>query len=266
MSDFRPSPSFQPSDADWAKECFSGVSQAPPAILTTPLSMFPEQINTQDTDQAAQPSLRAQIQPTSRTDSSPKITTPVYDKATTQSLLDALQSTMSTTTARQPIVIPGAKRRLQAKAKTKSEQRIHPHLRSAVVLTSLLLFLLITLLSLSPLGDNHGTLPLINGVIDWAIAQQQSWSIAAHNVFQPGAQNTVDMPLPTSQYVAIARQDAINAGISPDYFVRQINAESGFNPRAVSPSGAIGIAQFIPSTAASLTPGTPYPPYREQRV
>ncbi|HLH63592.1 MAG TPA: transglycosylase SLT domain-containing protein [Ktedonobacteraceae bacterium] len=58
--------------------------------------------------------------------------------------------------------------------------------------------------------------------------------------------------LPKSQYVAIARQDASNAGISPNLFVRQINQESGFNPWAVSPAGAIGIAQFMPATAASM--------------
>ena len=52
--------------------------------------------------------------------------------------------------------------------------------------------------------------------------------------------------------MAIARQDAINAGISPDYFVRQINQESGFNPNALSPTGAEGIAQFEPGTAAGL--------------
>jgi len=60
------------------------------------------------------------------------------------------------------------------------------------------------------------------------------------------------MALPKSQYVAIAQQDAIAAGISPDYFVRQINSESGFNPNAVSPAGAVGIAQFLPGTAAGL--------------
>lgn len=53
-------------------------------------------------------------------------------------------------------------------------------------------------------------------------------------------------------FVTIARQDATSAGISPDIFVRQINQESGFNPAAVSPAGAIGIAQFEPATAASL--------------
>lgn len=53
-------------------------------------------------------------------------------------------------------------------------------------------------------------------------------------------------------YVSIARQAALAAGISPDLFVRQIQQESGFNPRAVSPSGAVGIAQFMPATAASM--------------
>lgn len=53
-------------------------------------------------------------------------------------------------------------------------------------------------------------------------------------------------------YVSIARQEAASVGISSYLFVRQINAESGFNPRAISPAGAIGIAQFMPATAAGL--------------
>jgi soluble lytic murein transglycosylase-like protein len=51
-------------------------------------------------------------------------------------------------------------------------------------------------------------------------------------------------------YVALARQDAVAAGINPDLFERQIEEESGFNPDVVSPAGAIGIAQFMPGTAA----------------
>jgi Transglycosylase SLT domain len=69
---------------------------------------------------------------------------------------------------------------------------------------------------------------------------------------QEGVPAALAANLTTSQYVALARQDAINAGIPPVYFVRQITMESGFNPRAVSPAGAIGIAQFMPSTAAGL--------------
>ncbi len=53
-------------------------------------------------------------------------------------------------------------------------------------------------------------------------------------------------------YRLLARQDAQNAGINPDLFEKQISQESGFNPNAVSPAGAIGIAQFMPSTAKGL--------------
>lgn len=37
-------------------------------------------------------------------------------------------------------------------------------------------------------------------------------------------------------------------------FLWQINQESGFNPTVVSSAGAIGIAQFLPTTAASMQP------------
>ncbi|GCE06344.1 lytic transglycosylase domain-containing protein [Dictyobacter aurantiacus] len=53
-------------------------------------------------------------------------------------------------------------------------------------------------------------------------------------------------------YVSLARQDAVAAGIDPDLFVRQINQESGFQPGVVSSAGAVGIAQFMPATAAGL--------------
>jgi soluble lytic murein transglycosylase-like protein len=52
-------------------------------------------------------------------------------------------------------------------------------------------------------------------------------------------------------YHQLAREDAQHFGISADLFERQINQESGFNPKAVSPAGAIGIAQIMPATAQS---------------
>lgn len=55
-----------------------------------------------------------------------------------------------------------------------------------------------------------------------------------------------------NDYIDMARQAALSAGISPDLFVRQIQQESGFNPGAGSPAGAEGIAQFMPGTAASM--------------
>jgi len=55
-----------------------------------------------------------------------------------------------------------------------------------------------------------------------------------------------------SAFVSLATQDALAAGISPTLYVRQINAESSFNPKALSPAGAEGIAQFLPATAQAL--------------
>src|SRR5260221_5127827 len=52
--------------------------------------------------------------------------------------------------------------------------------------------------------------------------------------------------------IALARADALAAGISPDLFVKQINQESGVNTNETSPTGAEGIAQFEPGTAAGL--------------
>lgn len=46
-----------------------------------------------------------------------------------------------------------------------------------------------------------------------------------------------------------ARRAAERAGIDPDYFEAQIQAESDFNPNAGSPAGAQGIAQIMPATA-----------------
>jgi soluble lytic murein transglycosylase-like protein len=59
-------------------------------------------------------------------------------------------------------------------------------------------------------------------------------------------------PTTNSTYVSMAQQDAISVGIDPTLFVNQITAESHFDPNAVSPTGAIGIAQMMPATAASL--------------
>jgi hypothetical protein len=38
-------------------------------------------------------------------------------------------------------------------------------------------------------------------------------------------------------------------GLNPEIFVRQMMQESGMNPDAVSPKGALGIAQIMPATA-----------------
>jgi soluble lytic murein transglycosylase-like protein len=50
-----------------------------------------------------------------------------------------------------------------------------------------------------------------------------------------------------NDYVDLARQAAIAAGINPDLFVRQIQQESGFNPGATA--AAMGVNPYDPTSA-----------------
>ncbi len=59
-------------------------------------------------------------------------------------------------------------------------------------------------------------------------------------------------PPTTSRWLAVARSEAERNQLDPDVFTWQIWQESRFDPHAVSPAGAIGIAQFEPETAAEL--------------
>jgi hypothetical protein len=57
-------------------------------------------------------------------------------------------------------------------------------------------------------------------------------------------------PLKSDVLCAELETQAIARTLPADFFVRLIWKESRFNPQAVSPKGAEGIAQFMPSTAA----------------
>lgn len=239
---------------------FNDVVSTIPPITTAPLN-----------DYAAQPTTEHLPLPTSALQSGPltPISGPLSDMPPTQSLIAALQSTLPGAPRSRTIVIPGSHKKRpslasQASQQNASPQRISPKIRYAITLGSFVGVLLMTLLSLAPLDNGQSSFHLFGTVIQWAQAQQQNWNILAHTM--PIVQDAANAPvtttapapvsapinLPKSQYVAIAQQDAVSAGISPDYFVRQINQESGFNPNAISPAGAVGIAQFEPGTAAGL--------------
>lgn len=53
-------------------------------------------------------------------------------------------------------------------------------------------------------------------------------------------------------YGNLAQQAAAAYGVDPNVFTRLVQQESGWNPDAVSPAGAVGLAQFMPETAAGL--------------
>lgn len=55
-----------------------------------------------------------------------------------------------------------------------------------------------------------------------------------------------------SEFLPHARAAAQRHGIPEDLFLRLVQQESGWNPRAVSHKGATGLAQLMPGTAAKL--------------
>ena len=54
------------------------------------------------------------------------------------------------------------------------------------------------------------------------------------------------------EFLTTARAAAQRHGIPEDLFLRLVQQESGFNPTAVSPKGATGLAQLMPDTARGL--------------
>jgi hypothetical protein len=62
------------------------------------------------------------------------------------------------------------------------------------------------------------------------------------------------------QYRGPLERAAARQGVSARLLAAQLQAESGFDPRAVSPAGAEGIAQFMPATAGAYGLRDPFDP------
>ena len=79
---------------------------------------------------------------------------------------------------------------------------------------------------------------------------------------------SLDFPLPesvgkerrTRQICGLIEREARRVGMAPSFFARLINKESRFDPGAVSPVGAQGVAQFMPYTARERGLRDPFEP------
>jgi soluble lytic murein transglycosylase len=67
-------------------------------------------------------------------------------------------------------------------------------------------------------------------------------------------------PSPETDYEYIIREKSAKYEIEPSIIKALINAESGWNPKAVSNKGAIGLMQLMPSTASEMNINNPYDP------
>jgi len=64
----------------------------------------------------------------------------------------------------------------------------------------------------------------------------------------------------TSEILSLLTDSANQYGVSPELAIAVAQQESGGNPNAVSPAGAQGVMQLMPSTAASLGVSNPFDP------
>jgi soluble lytic murein transglycosylase-like protein len=93
-------------------------------------------------------------------------------------------------------------------------------------------------------------------ILDSRAATQYEHSVR----LTPHGKDTVgkDGPFPAyrgnyrGQYLQTAKAAAARHGVPEDLFLRLVQQESGWNPGAVSPKGATGLAQLMPDTAAHL--------------
>lgn len=67
-------------------------------------------------------------------------------------------------------------------------------------------------------------------------------------------------PLPPDVWSPLVRQAAEREGVAVDLLTAVIQQESAFRPCAVSPKGAMGLMQLMPSTAALLGVKDPFDP------
>jgi soluble lytic murein transglycosylase-like protein len=138
--------------------------------------------------------------------------------------------------------------------------KAHPHARVAprsapptsdgIALVRLTLTLLCLSMLFSTIAPLRGVLDAVRNTVVTAI--EVSRSSDANRVAIAGYAIRYRIPY---DFAATIQTVASEEGIDPDLAFRLVHVESRFHERAVSPVGAVGLTQLMPSTAQELQPG-----------
>lgn len=112
---------------------------------------------------------------------------------------------------------------------------------------------------------------MLNAAIEPARAQSQENGAAAASQSSEASMLVISRPLigddfmartrvGRSTWLALITQAAADTGLPPVFLDRVVAQESGFDPTSVSKAGALGIAQFMPSTATLVGLRDPFDP------
>ncbi len=84
--------------------------------------------------------------------------------------------------------------------------------------------------------------------------------LSPNEMTQSGDHYNATMLARAAQYDAIIEKAAVSAAVEPNLLRAVIVVESGFNSRAVSKRGAVGLMQLMPATASRFGVSNPYDP------
>ena len=98
-----------------------------------------------------------------------------------------------------------------------------------------------------------------------ARAEPQAVTQSVTGAGADGQASKVEPRLSADSICRTLAQAATDNGLPVEFFTRLIWQESRFNPDAVSPKGALGIAQFMPRTASQRGLADPFEPLRAVR-
>ena len=89
--------------------------------------------------------------------------------------------------------------------------------------------------------------------------------LSSHDLTQSGDHYDPAVLARATQYDSIIEKAAVSAAVEPNLLRAVIVVESGFNSRAVSKRGAVGLMQLMPATATRFGVSNPYDPMQNIR-